>query len=113
METLRITQSSLSYSDFAPLFSGPILVSIDRESRSRIKRSHERLKDLLSSGQTVYGVNTGFGKLSEITIEPEEQFKLQLNLVRSHSARVGTCHTISKVIDLCEGVQRCASGSGK
>ena len=89
METLRITQSSLSYSDFAPLFSGPILVSIDRESRSRIKRSHERLKDLLSSGQTVYGVNTGFGKLSEITIAPEEQFKLQLNLVRSHSAGVG------------------------
>ncbi len=89
METLRITQSSLSYSDFAPLFSGPILVSIDRESRSRIKRSHERLKDLLSSGQTVYGVNTGFGKLSEITIDPEEQFKLQLNLVRSHSAGVG------------------------
>ena len=89
METLRITQSSLSYSDFSPLFSGPILVSIDRESRSRIKRSHERLKDLLSSGQTVYGVNTGFGKLSEITIDPEEQFKLQLNLVRSHSAGVG------------------------
>ena len=89
METLHITQSSLSYSDLAPLFNGPILVSIDRESRSRIKRSHERLKDLLSSGQTVYGVNTGFGKLSEITIDPEEQFKLQLNLVRSHSAGVG------------------------
>ena len=89
METLRITQSSLSYIDLAPLFRGPILVSIDRESRSRIKRSHERLKDLLSSGQTVYGVNTGFGKLSEITIDPEEQFKLQLNLVRSHSAGVG------------------------
>tara|TARA_B100000749_G_scaffold280616_1_gene277584 strand:- start:1221 stop:2582 length:1362 start_codon:yes stop_codon:yes gene_type:complete len=34
-------------------------------------------------------VNTGFGKLSEITIDPEEQFKLQLNLVRSHSAGVG------------------------
>ena len=89
MGTLRITQSSLRYSDFAPLFRGPVRVSIDRESLSKIKESHDRLQALLSSGQTVYGVNTGFGKLSEIAIETGEQFKLQLNLVRSHSAGVG------------------------
>ena len=90
METLRITKRTLKYSDFASLFRGTVRISIDRESRSNIKKSHDRLQALLSSGQTVYGVNTGVGKLSQIAIDPEDQFKLQINLVRSHSAGVGS-----------------------
>jgi histidine ammonia-lyase len=37
----------------------------------------------------VYGVTTGFGKLSEIAIPPDRLAELQVNLVRSHSAGVG------------------------
>ena len=90
METLRITKRTFQYSDFASLFRGSVRISIDRESRSNIKKSHDRLQALLSSGQTIYGVNTGVGKLSQIAIDSEDQFKLQINLVRSHSAGVGS-----------------------
>ena len=38
----------------------------------------------------MYGVNTGFGKLSDIPIKLEDQQQLQLNLVRSHAAGVGS-----------------------
>jgi histidine ammonia-lyase len=37
----------------------------------------------------VYGVTTGFGKLSEVAIPPDRLAELQVNLVRSHAAGVG------------------------
>src|SRR3970282_279678 len=43
----------------------------------------------LASGEAVYGVNTGFGKLSEMAIPPDRLAELQVNLVRSHAAGVG------------------------
>ena len=67
-----------------------VKIIIDKDSRNNIKDSYSRLKNILSSGQTVYGVNTGFGRLSQIKINESDQIKLQKNLVRSHSAGLGT-----------------------
>ena len=39
--------------------------------------------------QTVYGVNTGFGKLSDVRIPGGKLAQLQINLVRSHAGGVG------------------------
>ena len=44
---------------------------------------------VLARGETAYGVNTGFGKLSEVRIEPGEVRTLQRNLVRSHACGLG------------------------
>ena len=41
------------------------------------------------SEAAVYGVNTGFGKLANQRIAPDELERLQLNLIRSHSVGVG------------------------
>ena len=43
----------------------------------------------ITGGQTVYGVNTGFGKLANVRIAPEQLEQLQVNLIRSHAAGVG------------------------
>jgi histidine ammonia-lyase len=59
-------------------------VTLGRKSIERIVRSHK----------TVYGVNTGFGKLAEIKVAEDELAQLQLNLVRSHS--VGTGEPLSE-----------------
>src|SRR5207237_5231299 len=45
--------------------------------------------DLLESGATIYGVNTGFGKLAHQRIEPHEVLALQENLLRSHAVGLG------------------------
>lgn len=45
--------------------------------------------DIVTRGATVYGVTTGFGKLSEIAIPRDRLADLQVNLVRSHAAGVG------------------------
>ena len=89
METLRISPRIFTVWDFAPLFTGPVRVTLSDSSIKNLKRSHKRLEKIISSGKTVYGVNTGFGNLSHIHIDKEDQFTLQLNLVRSHSASVG------------------------
>ena len=89
MGTLRILDKIYSYQDFAPLLISPAKITINKDSKKRIRESYNRLTDIISSGQTVYGVNTGFGRLSQIKIDKEDQRKLQLNLIRSHSAGVG------------------------
>jgi histidine ammonia-lyase len=43
----------------------------------------------VAEGETVYGVNTGFGDLADVRIEPGQTAELQRNLVRSHAAGVG------------------------
>ena len=89
MVTLRISTGTFSYKDFAHLFDGPIHVALTNDSIKNLQRSHERLISKINSGNTIYGVNTGFGNLSNIKIEPKDQKVLQLNLVRSHASGVG------------------------
>src|SRR5207247_1645745 len=58
-------------------------------SRQRVEDAHRVVEDIVSAGRTVYGVNTGFGKLSDVHIEPSQLSQLQINLVRSHSCGLG------------------------
>src|SRR6266581_7231596 len=43
----------------------------------------------VARGDTIYGVNTGFGKLAHVRIKPEQARELQRNLIRSHASGVG------------------------
>ena len=87
-------------------------VVLSGEARSRLERSHRVLQDLLSRNDvTIYGVNTGFGKLSTVRIAAEDTATLQRNLVRSHAVGVGPpsdteivrLALLLKVIALCQG----------
>jgi histidine ammonia-lyase len=54
-----------------------------------VAESREVVENILASGEVVYGVNTGFGKLAEVLISPDQLEQLQLNLLRSHACGVG------------------------
>lgn len=64
-------------------------VVLDPDARARIGNTRARLEARLATGATIYGVNTGFGALSDKPIAPEHQQALQLNLLRSHAMGVG------------------------
>lgn len=64
-------------------------VSLSPEARSRMEKSRAVVERALEEGRVVYGVSTGFGRLSETLIAPDERRQLQLNLLRSHSTGVG------------------------
>jgi len=59
-------------------------------SLKHMEKLRALLEEKLSRGEVVYGVNTGFGSLSDKVVRPENLEELQLNLIRSHSAGVGT-----------------------
>src|SRR5450755_3618122 len=64
-------------------------VSVAESAHARIKASRNVIEQITDSDAVVYGVNTGFGKLSEIHIAREDLGQLQLNLVRSHACGIG------------------------
>jgi histidine ammonia-lyase len=64
-------------------------VELGKEARNRMLRTREVIAGIVDRGDVVYGVTTGFGKLSEVAIPRERLSELQVNLVRSHSAGVG------------------------
>jgi len=66
-----------------------ISVEMEKDAVKKVRQSRERIDDVLKSGKTVYGVNTGFGSLSEVKIDNVKLKQLQTNLIRSHSAGVG------------------------
>ena len=89
MSALSISGESRSIKYFLPCLEGPVRVRLNADSRKAIRASHSRLKQLLKKGKKIYGVTTGFGDLSKVTIDAENRQKLQLNLVRSHATGVG------------------------
>src|ERR1019366_4338364 len=64
-------------------------VSLAEDARARMGRTQAVVADIVARGSVVYGVTTGFGKLSEMAIPPDRLAELQVNLVRSHAAGVG------------------------
>ena len=64
-------------------------VSLSADAVGRMKASRAVVEQLVASGKTAYGINTGFGKLASVRISSEQVRALQVNLVRSHSCGVG------------------------
>jgi histidine ammonia-lyase len=67
-------------------------VALCPEARARVAASRRAIDAIAAGGDSaprVYGVNTGFGALSETRISSADVRALQLNLVRSHACGVG------------------------
>ena len=62
---------------------------LSAEARTRCQASRAVVEQIVAENRAVYGVNTGFGKLSDVRIDPDKLSELQLNLVRSHSCGLG------------------------
>jgi histidine ammonia-lyase len=65
-------------------------VSLSPQAITRMNASRSVVDQLVASGKTAYGINTGFGKLASVRISTEQVRQLQINLVRSHACGVGT-----------------------
>jgi histidine ammonia-lyase len=68
-------------------------VELAEEARRRARASREVIDRALDSNSPIYGVTTGFGKLSDIRIPHDEIRQLQVNLLRSHACGVGDALT--------------------
>jgi len=66
-----------------------VKVVLSPDAVAKMQASRDVIEKIVSRGQVVYGVSTGFGKLANVSIPRNELNKLQLNLVRSHACGLG------------------------
>ena len=86
---LTLNGQPLTIQEIAGVAFERMRVSLSDEARQRVIQARQVVEAIVAEGRTVYGVNTGFGKLSDVSIKADELRDLQLNLVRSHSCGLG------------------------
>jgi histidine ammonia-lyase len=86
---IQLTGRDLTVPDVVAVARGGRAVEMADDARQRMAASRAVIERVVASGETVYGVTTGFGDLADVRISPEQTATLQRNLVRSHAAGAG------------------------
>jgi histidine ammonia-lyase len=86
---LQLTGEPLALEEIAAVANGATTVSLAPSALPGIRASRRAVEAIIAKQQTAYGINTGFGKLSDVRIADEDLQSLQLNLVRSHCCGLG------------------------
>jgi histidine ammonia-lyase len=86
---LQLNGQQLILKQIVDIAEGREQVVLAAGARVRAEQARQVVQDIVTLGRTVYGVNTGFGKLSDVSIDRADLIQLQLNLVRSHSCGLG------------------------
>jgi histidine ammonia-lyase len=63
--------------------------ALSLSGKAKLLRARQLVEQILAQGRRVYGVNTGFGKFSDVSISPEDTNALQRNLIMSHAGGLG------------------------
>jgi histidine ammonia-lyase len=86
---MELNGEQISLVQLAEIAFGAEPVHISSLASPRILASRKVIEQIVARDVVVYGVNTGFGKLSDVRIPQNDLRQLQLNLVRSHACGIG------------------------
>lgn len=87
--TVVIDGESLTIARVVAVARGGVRVEVADSAIARMRASNAVVAEIVARNEVVYGVTTGFGKLSDIAIPTHRLAELQVNLIRSHAAGVG------------------------
>jgi histidine ammonia-lyase len=87
--TLLLSGKNLSLDEIDHVARKGCQVGLAASALEGVDASRKRIEKILDSGVAVYGVNTGFGKLSDVRIPGDHLSELQVNLLRSHACGLG------------------------
>jgi len=86
---LHIDGVPISLNDLREVWQHPVRVTLGDSAKELVAASSGLITSVVKSGKQVYGVNTGFGQLAQTRVTDDDLFKLQENLILSHSVGVG------------------------
>ncbi len=86
---MELNGQTLPLAEIVTVALGDASVQISSSARPRILASRKVVEEIIARDDIVYGVSTGFGKLSDVRIPHDALAELQLNLVRSHACGIG------------------------
>lgn len=87
--SLGLDGRSLTLEALVAAARGDARVTADPAALAALAASRAAVEAAVAGGATIYGINTGFGKLANVRIAPADLDRLQENLLRSHAAGVG------------------------
>ena len=85
---MKLNPESIDLAALRQLWSGAE-ARLDDASMQRVANAAQSVDRIVAGGETVYGVNTGFGLLANTRIPDDRLAELQTNLILSHSAGLG------------------------
>src|SRR3989454_10008405 len=86
---MQLSGQTLTLAEIAAVAFGDAPVQTSPSARPGILASRKVIEEIIARDDVVYGVSTGFGKLSDVRIPHDALAELQLNLVRSHACGIG------------------------
>ena len=108
---LDVNDQPISLMQLRQAWEAPLQIGLGDSARTNVAKAQAEVNKILAGGDSVYGVNTGFGQLANIRISDDELTHLQENLVASHAVGVGEAlpdpivrlTMVMKVIGLARG----------
>lgn len=89
MNKVIINGNDLKLEDVINVARNNYKVEISEEAIKRVKKSRSIVDKIVEDDRVVYGITTGFGKFSDVSISGEDCKTLQRNLIISHSCGFG------------------------
>lgn len=89
MPALALDGTLLTLPDLVAVARGSGSAALTPAAREAVARSRAWVVSVLHGERAIYGVNTGFGSLARVRIDPAQTSQLSRNLIRSHAAGVG------------------------
>ncbi|MBP1948937.1 histidine ammonia-lyase [Virgibacillus litoralis] len=84
-----LTEGTLSLDEVKRVVYDNEQVALSQDTKINLTSSRNTVENMLNKKKTMYGINTGFGKFSDVLIAEEDLDELQLNLIHSHACGVG------------------------
>lgn len=112
--TIRLGSGPLSLEQIEMVARGRTYIKLSPQAARNLNEGRRVVEEIVSRGDTVYGITTGFGRFAEITIPPDQIERLQVNLVRSHATGVGPLFAPEQVraVMLLQANKLCRGASG-
>lgn len=86
---IQLNGQNLSIEQLGSILYSGEKIELAEEAKVRVVKSRDAVEKIVQQDKTVYGINTGFGKFSDVKIAEHEVSKLQVNLIRSHACGFG------------------------
>ncbi|MGM8214916.1 histidine ammonia-lyase [Bacillaceae bacterium W0354] len=86
---MKLTGNDLTLDNMKSVIYDFENVSMCNESLKRVIESRETVEAFINDHEIIYGINTGFGKFSDVEIDQQNIDDLQRNLIYSHACGVG------------------------
>jgi histidine ammonia-lyase len=101
MTVIRISGNELTLDEIVKVARQGYKVELTKQAEERVIKSRDIVDEIVDNNRVIYGITTGFGKFSDVTISGEDCKKLQSNLIISHACGTGksfSCEIVKTIM---------------